>query len=746
MFETAGTLTIVELTSSLAALVLLPLLSAALATLAAVRGMGGRLAMRVAIAASGGTLGLATAHAVRAAQAPPGHVAQQHLATLARIGQLDIGLDLVRDQTSAACALLVTFVGFAAVLHAVWTAPEGVAGRLAWTGLATAAVLLIALADGLPALALGLQVGTIAGWALAGGGRGRVLVLALVGDVSVVFAAWVLFWSLGGTFGASGYAPDSQPRFAIVAVPEAPRTDGKSTVALTTYEDALVSSDDGPPLPGEPLRSPFTLILDPGVYSFRIQAGAATMDMLVTHVTLAPGHAYVLTPYGPTTSLREVDDQIAVPRPTPGGAMSMRAVLASRSVFGVHATSVVGLVVVLAALLRLALLARTQRGGLVYAAEVIPAVILAMRITPLLDPVAAAALAIVPALAAIVLAADAASSRSSDRVPRAALAALAALAMTSVLVGETAGAMVIVITASLGAAAATASLDAEADVRWLGVACASLGGVLPGAGASPGIASAIAGALAAGAAGRWAGNVVAALVAIAALLVSLTVFRVYSASIRSPVVIHGPRGPRVLVIFLAASSLLGGAFLGVGGSPFGAKTAPLARRLVEAPGGIDNIPRLAIIAVGVSIAAAVLGLAAARNATRTSKAPAWLATLGRPAALVAGVTKMAASLLRFFVRAVVVMNEDVIDDATEAVASVFTALGRGLRRVDAKLGSGLLGRALGRSAHEVVVRTGMDDPRRSERVRTFLVIGMVGLLALVVLSSVVLGCSALNAP
>src|SRR6186713_2323820 len=103
MFETAGTLTIVELTSSLAALVLLPLLFAALAALAAVRGTGGRLAIRVAIAASGGTLGLALAHAVRAGQTPPGHVAHQHLATLARIGQLDIGLDLVRDQTSAAC-------------------------------------------------------------------------------------------------------------------------------------------------------------------------------------------------------------------------------------------------------------------------------------------------------------------------------------------------------------------------------------------------------------------------------------------------------------------------------------------------------------------------------------------------------------------------------------------------------------------------------------------------------------------
>src|SRR5690349_8594312 len=123
MFETAGTLSIVELTSSLAALVLLPLLFAAVAALAALRGTGGRLAMRVAIATGGGTLGLAFAHVVRAAQSAPGHTAQQHLATLARVGQLDVGLDLVRNPTSATCALLAAFIGFAAVLHAVWTAP-----------------------------------------------------------------------------------------------------------------------------------------------------------------------------------------------------------------------------------------------------------------------------------------------------------------------------------------------------------------------------------------------------------------------------------------------------------------------------------------------------------------------------------------------------------------------------------------------------------------------------------------------
>ena len=117
-------------------------------------------------------------------------------------------------------------------------------------------------------------------------------------------------------------------------------------------------------------------------------------------MTLAAGHAYVLTPYGPTTSLRNLDDQLAVPRPTPTGPSSMRAVLGARTIAGLHVPTVLGIVAVLAALLRLALLGRSDRGGLAYALEGVPPVVLAMHIAPLVDPGAAAALSIVPALAA----------------------------------------------------------------------------------------------------------------------------------------------------------------------------------------------------------------------------------------------------------------------------------------------------------------------------------------------------------
>ena len=735
MFETAGTLTIVELASSLVALVLLPLLWAAVATVAAVRRSNGRLAVRVAIATSGGAFGLAVAHAVRAAQMPPGHVAQQNVAQLARIGQLDLSIDLVRDPTSSTLAVLVAFVAFAAVLHAVWMGRR--AARLAWIGLAASATMLVVLADGLPALAVGLQLATFAAWAIAGGGRSRPLVLALGGDTAVVFAAWILFWSLGGAFGASGYTPDPQPRFGIVALPDAPRADGKSTVALTTYADALVSSDDGPPLPGEPLRSPFTLTLDPGTYSFRVEAGAATTDLLVTHVTLAPGHAYVLTPYGPTTSFRNLDDQLAVPRPSLSGPLLVRAVLAARTIAGLHVGTVLGIVALLAALLRLTLLATSERGGLTYALEGVPAVVVLMHIAPLVDPAEAAILAIAPALAAVVLAADAAASRSRDRVARAVLASLTALALTSVLLGETAGALVILVSATLGAAAATAALDSGGDVRWLGVASAGVSGVLPGAGTSAGLGSVISGAFGASAAGRWPGGVVAPLATISVILVSLAVFRMYSASINAPATAIA-RGPKILVVVLATASVLGGAALGAGSSQFGGHTAPIARRLVSGTGGIDGAPRIAFAALGLSLAAAAIGLVAARRATRTPQSPAWIGALGLPGHLLARTAGGAASLVRFLVRSVVVMNEDVIDDVTEVVTGAVARAFAGFRRLDAAVTGGRLTRALGGGADEVVVAPGSDAPDRFEGVRVGLVLGMVALLGLVVLSSVVL--------
>jgi hypothetical protein len=248
------------------------------------------------------------------------------------------------------------------------------------------------------------------------------------------------------------------------------------------------------------------------------------------------------------------------------------------------------------------------------------------------------------------------------------------------------------------------------------------------------VSSVVSGAFGASAGGRWAGGVVAPLTTIAVILVSLAVFRMYNASIRGASA-SAARGPKILVMVLATASVLVGAALGAGSSPFGGHTAPLARRLVSGTGGIDGAPRIAFAALGLSLAAAAIGLVAARRATRTEQSPPWVATLGLPARLIGAGSRAVASLVHFFVRSVVIMNEDVIDDILEVIAGVVGRVGAGVRRADAVVAGGRFARALGGAADPAAP---VDDPQRFERIRMGLVLGMVALLGLVVLSSVVL--------
>lgn len=718
MYETAGALTIVERGSSLVWLVLLPILWTLVCGLAALRAKATfeRLANRLAIAAAGGTLGIAVGHAIRAADTPQRRIFEQHLGPIVRLGQLDLAIDLSRDPTSAALALLVAFLGLASVLHAVWTMKQRVAARLAWSGLATAGVMLVVLADAWPIVAIGLGLATIAMWALAGGARPRRLGLALAGDIALVISAWVLFWSLGGTFSAMGFSLDPYPRFALVATPDVTVPDGKVQVSLTTYPDALVTSDDGPPLPNEPLVAPFSVILDPGVRSFRIQAGGATSDMLVTHVSLAAGHAYVLSPYGPTTSSRNAEDQVAVGRPTPTGPASLRALLAVRSIAGIPAATLIPLLVALAALMRLMLLVRVERGGLAHSLEVIAPLVLALRVTPLLDPTSGSAsgMVVVGAAFAVLFGIEAASATSIAAVPRALAASLGAFALAAAGLGEPAAAVVIVVVAGLGTAASIAALEVRADVRWLGVACAGLAGILPGAGTSSAFAAAISASISAAFAGRLSGLVAAVLLAIAVLLVALATFRVYGASIRVKQTGSSPRGARIMVIVLAASSLLVGAALGAGTSPYGGSAAPLALRLVDGGGGFDEPPRIAFMGLGLSIVAAVVGLMLARLATAKPGEPDWISSVRAPSTFGVRGASAAVSTFTFLARSVRVLDAEVIDDAVDIVTSVFSRIGGSAPSTDGK-------------------------PTRADHVRTGIIVALLVVLATVVLSSLVLG-------
>ena len=220
MFETAGTLTIVELASSLVALVLLPLFWAAVAAVA----VAARLGRSLRGARGHRDVGRDARSRRRACHS---RVADARGAR--RASSTSPSSRASVSSTSRSISSATPRPRRSPCSSRSWRSPRcstpcgrclrGIAARLAWTGLAASATLLVVLADGLPALAVGLQMATLAGWAMAGGGRARPLGLALAGDTAVVFVAWILFWSLGGTFGASGYTPDPQPRFAHRGAP-----------------------------------------------------------------------------------------------------------------------------------------------------------------------------------------------------------------------------------------------------------------------------------------------------------------------------------------------------------------------------------------------------------------------------------------------------------------------------------------------------------------------------------------------
>ena len=105
MFETTGSLALIQPVFMLVGLIALPLVWTLLAAMfASPRSASpttdlreGVIAPIVAITGSAGTLGLAIVIAVKLALMPRGYVFVQHVAELARFGQLDLALDIAVD-------------------------------------------------------------------------------------------------------------------------------------------------------------------------------------------------------------------------------------------------------------------------------------------------------------------------------------------------------------------------------------------------------------------------------------------------------------------------------------------------------------------------------------------------------------------------------------------------------------------------------------------------------------------------
>jgi hypothetical protein len=751
MFETAGSLALLLPVFTLAGLVGLPFLAALVAafsrTSESKRSEPGLIPVIVSITCALGTLGLSIVLAARLAVLPRNHVLVQHVAQLGRLGPLDLAFDLALDPRSATFAVVVAVVGCASTLHLAWSSRPVQGPVLPWTALMTTGAMLLCTGDGFVPVLAGLGILSLGAWGISRGGDAMPNASSFGGNVAILIGFVFLFWSLGGAFGPEGYDADGAPRFVLVATGPAtdPASATKATLSMTSHAGARVSADDAD-LPGEPITSPFSVVVDPAVYTLRVQGGIATGDIVVPRVALAAGRAHVLTPYGPTASFRVLEDQAAVPRlAATGAAVSMRATLAARTIGGLRASAIVLLLVLAGALAHAhALASRRGPSAVASAFEALPAGYFALRLAPLMDPSTAdgALVVVVGATSAVVLASRAACVDDGHKALRGVLATGVSVAVAAVGLGEPAAALVIACAALVGTSSALAAVDARRDVRWLGMGCASVVGLLPGAGTSAGYILVVAAALgsAATSAPTWAlfSALAAAAIVFSMTLSALAAFRVYDAVIHTSVREPGvSRGQGAIVILLAVIALIGGAALGVGTSAFGGGAIPLAHRIIGT--AVPTVPRaIGGAAIALSLIAATGGVILARRASAASTPPGWLLALGRPYALLSWTGEGFGLVARFLHQSVRAMDRDVVEDIPAAIGELAQAAARAMRRTGGKVGR-QIDRPLDLAAGAVLGKLEMDDPRRADRARTILLLAMMALLGLVVLSSFFLG-------
>ncbi len=724
MFETSGALTNVEPVSTLVLLFLLPVLWAIVSIVFRTRD---GLIARVAIAMSGGMLTLAITLAMRLSSLPRGSVLVQHVAQLGRLGQLDLAFDLMLDPKGAAFAIIVALLAFSSVLHTAWSPRPAIADALACAGILASSALLLCTADGFAPLLVGASGVSLGAWSLWRDRRDDSSVIAFGGNVAVALGLFMLYWSLGGSFGPAGYDADAAPRIVLVATGPAPAD--RTTLSMSTLAGARVSSDEGPGLPGEPLTTPFTVALEPGVYTFRIEGGAATADVLVPHVAITQGQAYTLTPYGPTTSVRNLADQIAAPRiASTGGQVPVRALLAARSLGGVRASLLIIFLLVCAPLAQAhALSARRGPAALAATLEILPAAYFALRFAPLVDASSldGGLVTLAGSISAFLLGGRAAAADDPAQAMRCVLGAATSIAVGAVGLGEPAAALVLSASSLVACGAALAAVEGRRDVRWLGVACAAAVGLLPGAGTSPGFALTLTSSLNAALHGARAGEglatsaaagIASALSMLAWAFCALAAFRVYDAVIRSSLRDPGTRGQAAVVTLLAVLALGGGVILGAGTTAFGGQVIPLARRIVG-DATADAAPRpIAAAAIALSIVTAATGVLLARRVGAGPQTPRWLRTLSAPHGAAMRLLAVGTRGFGFLQRSVVRMDRDVVEDFGVAVTEVFGRLARVVRPP---------------GAH--------PDPQRAQRITTAIVLVLLALFALLVLSSMVLG-------
>jgi hypothetical protein len=230
--------------------------------------------------------------------------------------------------------------------------------------------------------------------------------------------------------------------------------------------------------------------------------------------------------------------------------------------------------------------------------------------------------------------------------------------------------------------------------------------------------------------GGSVGLVLASVSMLSLVFAALACFRVYDAAIRSRLD-QGTRGQGVVAMVLSIAALAFGSFLGAGTSAFGGEVPSLAQKVAP---GAAIVPRLAWTALGVSLSAAVIGVLLARRLAESVRV---LDALGTPSMLSARLARRAGRMTAFLSRGVQTMDRDVIDDIAAFAGETLTKVASFLRRAETRVAANPLSSRWHSAVQNLSLRFGLDHPRRRERLRSGMVVGMVAFLGLLVLSSVI---------
>jgi hypothetical protein len=285
------------------------------------------------------------------------------LVRCARIGQLDVGIDLLFDRFSAVacCLVCVVALGVAGLLARNPPTP-GDWRAWAWLELTVGGALLASVADGFVATAVGWTLVVAAATWIASWSDGRAAAViatrGAAGIATLTIAASLLFWGFGGAWWEAEYLPDPGLRFAAMrsdeespgATPQAtdedPDEPGPGSITLTSMPGASVFIDEART---PAMRAPFVrAALPAGSHVLRVHPGGATADVAVGPFTLGSGETITLVQFGPTLSFREMATQLVV-REGSDERESRRAVAQRASPFGVPLVAVALALLALAA-------------------------------------------------------------------------------------------------------------------------------------------------------------------------------------------------------------------------------------------------------------------------------------------------------------------------------------------------------------------------------------------------------------